>query len=171
MSRRKNTGKQRFCMGERQDRRLKRSETRLAVKCNEVGGARHGRCHACHLLVCTARRASSVPSRGSLSSGWLCICLKVAEASASVIKSAWRAPSFSTSSLLVSILLSPLSPSGEAAGLIFFSIIRLRRQEISVGVDDWGQKAMSDVWTSTSVTMTAGTERKVLTIHASWQQL
>lgn len=123
MSRCKSTGEQRFCLGETQDRRLKGSQTSLAVKHNEVGGARHGRCHACQLLVLHCRSAivrakwrASVARHGFCC---LCICLKVAEASASVIKSAWRAPSFSTSSALVSILLSPLSRSGEAAGLTF----------------------------------------------------
>ena len=148
MSRYKSTGKQRFCVGESQDRRLEGTQTSLAVKHNEVGGARHGRCHACHLLVCTAGRASSVPSRGFLSPAWPCICLKVAEASASVIKSAWRAPSFSTSSALVSILLSPLSHSGEAAGLTFLSIIRLRRKRFSVGVNDQGRKGLFNRWTT-----------------------
>lgn len=156
MSRYKSTGKQRFCLGQSQDRRLKLTQTSLAVKHNEVGGARHGRCHACHLLVCTAGRASSVPSRGFLSPAWPCICLKVAEASASVIKSARRAPSFSTSFALVSISLSPLSHSGEAAGLTFLSIIRLRRKRFSVGVNDRGRKGLFNRWTSSPATTTAG---------------
>lgn len=161
MSRYKSTGKQRFCLGQSQDRRLNCTQTSLAVKHNEVGGARHGRCHACHLLVCTAGRPSSVPSRGFSSPAWPCICLKVAEASASVIKSAWRAPSFSTSFALVSVLLSPLSHSGEAAGLTFSSIIRLRRKRISVGVNNRGGKGHFKRWISSPVTMTAGNQGKV----------
>ena len=143
---------------------MKDSQTSLAVKHNEVGGARHGRCHACQLLVlhCTSGIVRC-QVEGQCRPAWLrclCICLRVAEASASVIKSAWRAPSFSTSSPLVSILLSPLSRSGEAAGLTFPSNIRLEAEKISVCVKGRDQKCMSYGYTSISVTITAGNQGK-----------